>query len=471
MPISIDWGARVIHVPQSYLQLVSGTLYDLDTEQFRNDLKDLEDDDVGMSFPDTHRHNTTVTVAGTTYARFIEIINGYSVEFEDGAYSIRLQGSNNNIFDIDGGVLVQNQVQVIPGNSAGLIQFGLEGISTLRDAVESLRSSHRSNSEAQTIYWDPYDGSDGQSGLTAVLAVKTFAKAHDLANSGANDVIFALANDPSGSTIVTEPIYITKNNIRLRGPGAHFVCMPTSMTPNNAAIEISGINCYLGGFIVDGTVISGLSADHGIDISGNNTKVENVVATNCPGGLHVTATNVYLERGAVIGNVGEGVHLDGATGVYVSEMEISANGSDGVLFDGSLGCTVSNTLFKGNSRSVHFTATAVSNAALGNCTFFDADVFLDEAPSLAGNAVVNVTPGAVWDVSVADHTTASTTGAVLHMLGVLGRNKTVTDPVAGTITVYEDDGITVAWSAPIWEDADATQQYRGQGVDRRDALS
>jgi len=119
--INVDWGTRTIYIPQSYLTLVSGTLYELDTNQLRLDLKDLEDDDEGMPHPDTHRHNTEVTIAGTTFVRTIEIINGYSVEFEDGQYSVRLVGSNNNIFDIQNNILNQNQVQVIPTNSAGMV--------------------------------------------------------------------------------------------------------------------------------------------------------------------------------------------------------------------------------------------------------------------------------------------------------------------------------------------------------------
>lgn len=120
MALSVDWNTKVIFVPQADLTLISGTLYELDTDAFRLELKDIEDDE-GIPFLDTHRHNTEVTVAGTTFARVIEIINGYSVEFEDGAYTVRLAGSNNNIFDVENGILVQNQVQVIAQNSAGLI--------------------------------------------------------------------------------------------------------------------------------------------------------------------------------------------------------------------------------------------------------------------------------------------------------------------------------------------------------------
>lgn len=124
MAVSIDWATKVITVPQADLTLVTGTLYELDTDAFRLELKSLEDSEEGMPFPATHRHNTEVTVAGVTFARTIEIINGYSITFEDGAYSVRLAGSNNNFFDVENGILNQNTVQVIAQNSAGLIVYG-----------------------------------------------------------------------------------------------------------------------------------------------------------------------------------------------------------------------------------------------------------------------------------------------------------------------------------------------------------
>jgi hypothetical protein len=121
MAITVNWATKNINIPQDYLTLIQGSLYELDTDKLRLDLKDLEDDEDGIVFPDTHRHNTEVTVAGTTYARTIEIINEYSITFENGMYSVKLVGSNNNIFDVENGILNQNYVQVIPGNAAGLI--------------------------------------------------------------------------------------------------------------------------------------------------------------------------------------------------------------------------------------------------------------------------------------------------------------------------------------------------------------
>jgi len=114
--ISIDWGTKIITIPQDYLTPVSGTLYELNVNTFRLDLKGLENSTEGIPFLDTHRHSTEVVLGGITYARFVEIINGYTITFGEGSYRVRLVGANNNILD----VLNLNYVQVLALNSAGL---------------------------------------------------------------------------------------------------------------------------------------------------------------------------------------------------------------------------------------------------------------------------------------------------------------------------------------------------------------
>lgn len=128
MAMSINRLTKEISYPKADLTLISGTLYELDTDAFRLEMKGVEAGEEGMAFTDMHTRNAPVTVAGIEYAQTLEMINGYSLEFEDGAYSVRLIGSNNNLFDIEAGILVQNQVQVIPTNSAGLIDINKEDI-------------------------------------------------------------------------------------------------------------------------------------------------------------------------------------------------------------------------------------------------------------------------------------------------------------------------------------------------------
>lgn len=117
MAISINHSTLVITIPQSFLTLVSGSLYQLDVNALRLALKDLEDDAVNMDLPDTHRHSTQVTLSGVVYARVVEIINGFTVTFEDGQYAVRCVGANHNLADVKN----LNQVSLIIGNSAGLI--------------------------------------------------------------------------------------------------------------------------------------------------------------------------------------------------------------------------------------------------------------------------------------------------------------------------------------------------------------
>jgi hypothetical protein len=143
MALSLDPATRLITVPQADLTFVSGTLYSLDTDQFRKDVMTLLASEPYIWMPDAYIHNTEVTVAGTTFARTLEFINGYSVQFEftGSQYSVRLEGSNNNIFDVENGILVPTSlVTVIPTNSAGLIlnaQSSLQpgDITDIADAV------------------------------------------------------------------------------------------------------------------------------------------------------------------------------------------------------------------------------------------------------------------------------------------------------------------------------------------------
>ena len=61
--ISIDWGTKIISVPKSYTTLIQATpteIRELPLNQFRLDLKALEDDAAGIPHLVTHRHNTEV---------------------------------------------------------------------------------------------------------------------------------------------------------------------------------------------------------------------------------------------------------------------------------------------------------------------------------------------------------------------------------------------------------------------------
>jgi hypothetical protein len=122
MALSLNPATKVITIPQADLTFISGTTYELDTNQFRKDVFDLLASEDYIWMEDAFSHNGEVTVAGTTFARTLEFINGYSVTFENLVYSVRLAGSNNNIFDVENGILnPSGNVTVISQNSGGLI--------------------------------------------------------------------------------------------------------------------------------------------------------------------------------------------------------------------------------------------------------------------------------------------------------------------------------------------------------------
>jgi hypothetical protein len=117
LAISVNWGTKIINVPQADLTPLGGNVYELDLDTFRLALKDLEDNEEGIWADDTHNHTTETVLAGITYARFVEIINGYTVTFEDGQYIVSAVGANSNLAD----VMNLNQVSLRTANSAGLI--------------------------------------------------------------------------------------------------------------------------------------------------------------------------------------------------------------------------------------------------------------------------------------------------------------------------------------------------------------
>jgi hypothetical protein len=135
MAITIDHTTFVISVLQSDLTFVSGTLYTMDTEAFRLALKTIEASEEGIVLKDTNIHNTEVIVAGIPYARSISFVSPYSIEFEDLQYTCILEGSNNNIWDVAGGILVQNQAQIIPTNSGGLVNPAGSNPTAIANAV------------------------------------------------------------------------------------------------------------------------------------------------------------------------------------------------------------------------------------------------------------------------------------------------------------------------------------------------
>jgi hypothetical protein len=129
----------LITIPQSYLTWIVGTLYELDTLTFWADLKALEASETGIVFGDLQDHNEDYTVAGTTYADSVFLKAAVTFEDTGSPYSIRLVGSNNDIFDVEAGIYQPSgNIVLIPGNSAGLIVVETMDAATISAKIDAL---------------------------------------------------------------------------------------------------------------------------------------------------------------------------------------------------------------------------------------------------------------------------------------------------------------------------------------------
>lgn len=61
--------------------------------------------------------------------------------------------------------------------------------------------------------------------------------------------------------------------------------------------------------------------------------------------------------------------------------------------------------------------------------------------------------------------------ALIDTLNKVMVNKFITDPGTGVLTIYDNDGTSVLFQGPIWEDAAGTVPYQGRGIERRDRLT
>ena len=112
-------------------------------------------------------HNTEVTVAGVTYARTLEMINGYSITLEDtgSAYTANFVGSNSNFFDIENSILNPTPLVTVQSNNSAGLQTVVSGSALLPGEATQLKELHtRLGLEQGNPITDTTAGIDSQSG-------------------------------------------------------------------------------------------------------------------------------------------------------------------------------------------------------------------------------------------------------------------------------------------------------------------
>lgn len=92
-------------------------------------------------------------------------------------------------------------------------------------------------------------------------------------------------------------------------------------------------------------------------------------------------------------------------------------------------------------------------------------------PGTIGNKINSASAaGDPWSADLGTYG-AGTAGYLMALQAKIARNKMVTDPATGVLTVFDDDGVTPLLTANIFKDAAGTTPYDGTGAERRERLA
>lgn len=260
MAITIDPMTHVINVPRADLTLTQSSpeIRELNLNDFRLELKALEDNqNYNICMLKTHDHNTEVTLSGLTYARIIEILAPYTVEFEDGQYTINCSGANHNLGDVK----VANQVSLIINNAAGLISNAQIEYGSFNGGV----TLDETNGVVGTVFpkgtpQQPVNNWDDALLIASVRGFTTFYVRGDTTVNGSNDFnnMEIIGESPNKTELNISDLSLTDGlelkNATVTGTldGNNFIenCIVNDLTYFNGSVEHCGL---IGDIILGGT--------------------------------------------------------------------------------------------------------------------------------------------------------------------------------------------------------------------------
>ncbi len=147
--------------------------------------------------------------------------------------------------------------------------------------------------------------------------------------------------------------------------------------------------------------------------------------------------------------------VPGATHSSFPVLDIAGTAEEVIVRNYSGGLGIINNTDGTNEMAFDFTSGRLDLAASVTAGKFHVYGSVTIADSSTGSTII------------IDHTVEGVTKFNQQLL----RNKSITDPVTGVQTVYEDDSATVLVSGQLYEGADTAQTYRGQGAERRERLT
>lgn len=114
--------------------------------------------------------------------------------------------------------------------------------------------------------------------------------------------------------------------------------------------------------------------------------------------------------------------------------------------------------------------TELSPEGLANAVWSSLAAQYNDAGTMGNKLNSASAAGDPWGADLSSYP-AGTAGSHLAILAKINRNKTISDPATGILTVYDDDGVTPLLTAQLYKDAAGSETYSGTGVERRERLA
>jgi hypothetical protein len=356
----------------------------------------------------------------------LEIINDWRIQFESPGsgptITVYIKGGNLvaiNSYD-NNPIKPSDYVTVIIAQStAPSIVTPPEDLNMLY-LIESLRGSHKSI--GSIFYWDPTNGSDTNDGTTPTDAVATFAQAQSLVTAGAHDIIFCLSTHSSGVTTVTETLSITKDTLKIRGPGYPFQIIPSSS--GSDVITISADDVEVSGFYVQ-TAAGG--TDNGITITGDRALIKDCWINSATGnGIDISSSSrTQVQQCAIEDATSNGINMGNATVQSLINKCIISGNVDGADLSGT-GLTdnifENNIIYNNTGNGIDIGSGVVRTGIRLHHTFAGngsnindngTGTFQDTSGTITQGDIDSIVDG-VWDEVIGSHLTAGTTGRTLR---------------------------------------------------------
>lgn len=422
LPLLFDFDTKIITVPSPDTTL--------DLQFLVNEVRNAEGNLLpGMGYDKIMDAFGKQDLGGGNFVGItVILLDGWRVSFEarSGPTTVSVTVSGGNFVGEAGANPIApsayTQVTISQSTSAALVSSSSTD-TNLVYLVESLRNMHPG--WGTTFFWDPNLGNDVNDGLSPSTAVRTFAAAHTLVSAGRSDIIFCRPTGGSGTTIVTESLVITKNNLKVRGPGISVKLIPTSTAA--PTVNIASEHVEFSGFYLE-TAATG--SQNAIDINGDNVlirdcwvgsarghgisvtssarlRILSTVSENCGGsgtgnGLNITdSTSQTLVSKCILNNSINGISLSG-TGIADNIIENSL-----IYKNSSYGVNIGSGVLRSTLRS----ANTITNNTTANTLDLGTDTYIETS---AGGASTSDIADAVWNEVVADHITSGTTGRTLR---------------------------------------------------------